>query len=195
MLSVDRTSWRQLPTWVWILSYFVALSVCVPAEWTNGAKDVNQTERKCLARGLVAGLPCPAVIWSSGHSHPDVVWGVGRERNHSGTWCKADRPPRTAGQIRVLSRSSLQWHCSKASAAGSKKKIRRPVRGFLLIDHWAVSHGIDHWTCATVLPSVETFFPCCAALDAWLSSQTRTVQWFVTWSCSDWPEENKPTDQ
>lgn len=74
---------------------------------------------------------CDLVIWTQS-SWCCLRCGEGTvevERNQSGTWQKADRPPRTAAQIYALNRSSLQWHCSKASAAGNNKKIKAASMG------------------------------------------------------------------
>lgn len=67
MVSADRTSWRQLHTWVGILSYFVVLSVCVPAKWTKWSKNTSQTERKCLAGEANSSSSAFRVQLWSGH--------------------------------------------------------------------------------------------------------------------------------
>lgn len=136
MVSADRTSRRRLHatgtgrrlSCVLEWGSCHTLLICPHVHLPNGQSEANPHGRP------TAPPPPSASSWSSGHSHSWCCLGpikrcgvgtVGHVSDLSRTRWKADGPPRTAGQIDVITKAAYSdTVSSKCSVAGNHKKIK-----------------------------------------------------------------------
>lgn len=158
MGSADRTPPRQLhPTGIgqrlsYVLEWgschiFVDLSVCVTAKWTEwrnpwAKQNIHASRERPASPPPPTSCCGPVFLTQSSRCclRPMKRYGVGTVGQVSDLslagW-NTDSPPRTAGQIDVITKAARSdTHSSKCSVAGNNKKIKATSVAFSLNRSW-----------------------------------------------------------